>query len=128
MRKGFTLLEIIIAITLLGIISAVIIPNFTNASDKARLKSDIQSAQIVQSSIDLYNIEESGTITSTNFDDIVTELHNKKYLKQNTYNPQTKDAKFTISSNIIKVDITSNTNKEELYNELSEQEQYYIIK
>ncbi len=128
MKKGFTLLEIVIAVTLLGIISAVIIPNFTNSTDKARLKSDIQSAQVVQSAIDLYNIEQNDYINESNFDEVVLKLYDNKYLKHNKYSPQTKDSSFKILDSIIKVDISNTSNKDELYNELSEQEQYYIIK
>ncbi len=130
MKKGFTLLEIVIAVTLLSIISAVILPNFTNSTDRARLKSDIQSAQVVQSALDLYNIEQNDYINSGDFNSIVTKLSSSGYLKNSTYVPQTKNAQFKMdfTQKIIKVDISSTTNKEEVYNQLTEQEKYYVTK
>lgn len=130
MKKGFTLLEIVIAITLIGIISAIVLPNFTNTSDKARLKSDIQSAQIIQSALDLYNVEENDALSSGDFDTIVSELCDKNYLKQSEYEPQTNGAKFIIDfdKDIIKLDISSTPNCEELFEELSEQEKLYVTK
>ncbi len=130
MKKGFTLLEIVIAITLLSIITAIVLPSFTNSTDKARLKSDIQSAQIVQSALDLYNIEMSDYISSGTFDSVVTKLNTEGYLKNSTYSPQSKDAVFEINftQKIIKVNISSTPNNEELYNGLTEQEKYYVTK
>ncbi len=130
MKKGFTLLEIVIAVTLLSVISAVILPNFTNSTDKARLKSDIQSAQIVQSALDLYNIEQSDYINTDDFDSVVTKLSNSGYLKNSTYVTQTKDAKFEmdLAQRIIKINISSTPNNETIYNELTEQEKYYVTK
>ena len=40
-RKGFTLVEILIVVIILGILAAIVIPQFTNASEDAR-KSNMQ--------------------------------------------------------------------------------------
>ncbi len=130
MRKGFTLLEIVIAITLLSVISAIILPNFINSTDKARLKSDIHSAQIIQSAIDLYNIENNVSITSGSTSDVIQKLYDANYLKQPEYTPQTEGAEFVtdFNKNITKVNITNSSNAQEVYEELSEQEKFYVIK
>jgi general secretion pathway protein G len=55
-RKGFTLVEILIVVVILGILAAIVIPQFTNASTEAKeanLKSNLQS---VRSQIELYKI------------------------------------------------------------------------
>jgi prepilin-type N-terminal cleavage/methylation domain-containing protein len=41
-RKGFTLVEILIVVIILGILAAIVIPQFTNASEDAR-KSNMRS-------------------------------------------------------------------------------------
>ncbi|MFV0503637.1 MAG: prepilin-type N-terminal cleavage/methylation domain-containing protein [Lachnospirales bacterium] len=112
-RKGFTLLEVIIVITLISIIGAVVIPNFTNATVKTKLQSDIESAKILQSAIDLYNAQEPESISESTsidtFDKIVTELNSKEYIKQKKYVAQSSGAKFIYDStnNIVLVDVTS---------------------
>lgn len=55
-KKGFTLVEILIVVVILGILAAIVIPQFTNASEEARessLKSNLQS---LRSQIHLYKI------------------------------------------------------------------------
>jgi general secretion pathway protein G len=56
-NKGFTLVEILIVVIILGILAAIVIPQFTNASEDARasaLSSDLQS---LRSQIELYKIQ-----------------------------------------------------------------------
>ncbi|MHC4153437.1 MAG: type IV pilin protein [Planctomycetota bacterium] len=56
-KKGFTLVEILIVVVILGILAAIVIPQFTDASTEAkesRLLSDLQS---VRSQIELYKIQ-----------------------------------------------------------------------
>ena len=55
--KGFTLLELLIALAILAIIAAILIPNFFATTDRARLRSDIQSARVIQNAIELYRAE-----------------------------------------------------------------------
>jgi general secretion pathway protein G len=55
--KGFTLVEILIVVVILGILAAIVIPQFTGASTEAKeaaLMSDIQS---IRSQIELYKIQ-----------------------------------------------------------------------
>ena len=57
MRSGFTLVEILIVVIILGILAAIVIPQFTEASNDAResqLKSDLQT---VRSQLELYKVQ-----------------------------------------------------------------------
>ena len=42
--KGFTLVEILIVVVILGILAAIVIPQFTNASESAKASSLAQPA------------------------------------------------------------------------------------
>ena len=56
-NKGFTLVEILIVVIILGILAAIVIPQFTEASSEARqsrLDSDLQT---LRSQIELYKIQ-----------------------------------------------------------------------
>ena len=56
-RKGFTLVEILIVVIILGILAAIVIPQFTEASNDAResaLKSDLQT---LRSQLELYKVQ-----------------------------------------------------------------------
>lgn len=56
-NQGFTLVEILIVVIILGILAAIVIPQFTEASNDAResaLQSDLQT---VRSQLQLYRVQ-----------------------------------------------------------------------
>ena len=58
MRKGFTLIEILLVIIIIGIIAAVAIPSFTNMTTRnntAKAKADLRSLQVAVENYYLYN-------------------------------------------------------------------------
>jgi general secretion pathway protein G len=58
MRKsGFTLVEILIVVIILGILAAIVIPQFTNASQDARESSLMSQLQTLRSQIELYKLQ-----------------------------------------------------------------------
>lgn len=54
MAKGFTLVEILIVVVILGILAAIVIPQFTNASESAKASSVLTQLQTLRSQIELY--------------------------------------------------------------------------
>jgi len=56
-NKGFTLVEILIVVIILGILAAIIIPQFTEASNEARFSAVVSDLQTVRSQIELYKIQ-----------------------------------------------------------------------
>ena len=56
-NSGFTLVEILIVVIILGILAAIVIPQFTDASNEARLSSLQSDLQTVRSQIELYKIQ-----------------------------------------------------------------------
>ncbi|HEX8340828.1 MAG TPA: prepilin-type N-terminal cleavage/methylation domain-containing protein, partial [Tepidisphaeraceae bacterium] len=56
-RKGFTLVEILIVVIILGILAAIVIPQFTNASEDARKSSLTSQLQTIRSQVELYKLQ-----------------------------------------------------------------------
>jgi general secretion pathway protein G len=56
-KQGFTVMEIFIVILILGIIAAIIVPKFSQASSESRLEDLISDLQMVRSQIELYKIQ-----------------------------------------------------------------------
>jgi general secretion pathway protein G len=79
-NKGFTLVEILIVVIILGILAAIVIPQFTEASNDARESALASDLQTLRSQIELYKIQHldaypgeqaDGSIDATEF---VTDL------------------------------------------------------
>ncbi|MHC5062269.1 MAG: competence type IV pilus major pilin ComGC [Planctomycetota bacterium] len=56
-KAGFTLVEILIVVVILGILAAIVIPQFTQASTEARENSLKANLQTIRSQIELYKIQ-----------------------------------------------------------------------
>ena len=56
-KAGFTLVEILIVVVILGILAAIVIPQFTQASTEARENSLRANLQTIRSQIELYKIQ-----------------------------------------------------------------------
>lgn len=61
-NKGFTLVEILIVVVILGILAAIVIPQFSNASQEASINRVMSDLQTVRSQIQLYKIQHLGSI------------------------------------------------------------------
>ncbi len=56
-KSGFTLVEILIVVVILGILAAIVIPQFTDASTEAKTSSLASNLQTLRSQIELYKIQ-----------------------------------------------------------------------
>ena len=64
-RHGFTLIEILIVVVILGILAAIVIPQFTDAAAEAS-RSNLQTQlQTLRSQIELYNVQNPATAYGT---------------------------------------------------------------
>ena len=63
--KGFTLVEILIVVIILGILAAIVIPQFTQASTQARLSNLQTNLQTVRSQMLLYKTQHNEAYPTT---------------------------------------------------------------
>ena len=61
-KSGFTLVEILIVVVILGILAAVVIPQFSEASTEAKTSSLCTDLQTVRSQIELYKIQHNDVL------------------------------------------------------------------
>ena len=84
-KRAFTLVEILIVVVILGILAAIVIPQFTNASQEATVASVDSMLQTIRSQIELFRVKNSGVLPdlSANWDDLVLG----DYLQAEPMNP-----------------------------------------
>lgn len=90
-KKGFTLVEILIVVIILGILAAIVIPQFTEASNDARDSALVSDLQTLRSQIELYKIQHldnypgqaGADITTVAAADFVTDLTSKTNVEGN---------------------------------------------
>jgi general secretion pathway protein G len=78
-RSGFTLVELLIVVIILGILAAVVIPQFSSASMEARESALMTDLHALRNAIDLYRVQHNdvypGTIIgTTNWANLVTHM------------------------------------------------------
>jgi len=76
-EKGFTLVEILIVVVILGILAAIVIPQFTSASTEAKESSLTSDLQAVRSQIELYKIHHNDMLPGTQGENFVTAMTSK---------------------------------------------------
>jgi general secretion pathway protein G len=81
-KSGFTLVEILIVVIILGILAAIVIPQFTNASQDARKSSLVSQLQTLRSQIELFKLQHGDTLP-----DLVTNWN--PMTQTSTYNNNT---------------------------------------
>ena len=92
-RNAFTLIEILIVVVILGILAAVVVPQFTNAADDANDAATRSQLQTLRGQIELYRAQQTAepTFIANGWDD----LTDNNYLMLDPVNP------FTGSSTIV---------------------------
>jgi type II secretion system protein G len=86
-RKGFTLVEILIVVVILGILAAIVIPQFTNASEDAKDSAAKSQLQTIRNQIELYRVKHNGVTPPSLDSGDFTDLVGDDYLRAAPVNP-----------------------------------------
>jgi general secretion pathway protein G len=77
-KSGFTLVEILIVVVILGILAAIVIPQFSQASSDARVSSVKSNLQMLRSQVELYKIQHADAEPDANSIAAFTDCLTKK--------------------------------------------------
>lgn len=79
-KKGFTLIELIVVVAVLGILATIAIPRVTNITgDAERKTADLNAAQI-NNALERYYVEKSNYPNAADIDALLADSEFKKYI------------------------------------------------
>jgi len=96
-KRAFTLVEILIVVVILGILAAIVVPQFTNASTEAQAGNVATQLQTIRSQIELYRVRNNGDyppslVTGGAGDTAWLDLIGNDYMRAAPVNPRTNSA------------------------------------
>lgn len=116
MAKGFTLVEILIVVVILGILAAIVVPQFTNAANEARTGNIATQVSTIENQIELFAAQNNGSypdLATDGWGDTATAgtMIGDNYLKEIPVNP------FSGTSTIGAWPAGTNTNESVVYDD-----------
>lgn len=93
-KGGFTLVELMVVVTVIAILAAIAMPQFLSAADRARNAKETADIQIIKNATQLYMIDKNVDTPPT-----VENLYKEGYLTEHVKTP--KDKEYTITYEVV---------------------------
>ena len=89
MNKGFSIIELIVVLLISGLISSVVIPNYTKIQLAAKNHITKQFGHTLQLGLESYLLEHAQYPQQQNIETLIKTLHDQHYIKKKQTNPFT---------------------------------------
>lgn len=131
-EKGFTMIELIIVIAIMGILMAILAPSFIGMTSNAKASSDLRSVQTIQKQVSIYEAQSEKFAAGATVNDVLDALVNSQLLETSatvevssstTLKLQTKDAKLIFEGGILKIDATGTADTDKIFKELAKKDE-----
>ncbi|MGE3107919.1 MAG: type II secretion system protein [Phycisphaerales bacterium] len=108
-RKAFTLVEILIVVVILGILAAIVVPQFTSASQEAQAGNVATQLQTIRSQIELFRVKNNGNYPpsmiaggANAWDDLLPTAGggNAEYMRTAPVNPRTSSSSVVLGADL----------------------------
>ena len=86
MKKGFTLIELWVVVLIIGILSAVALPQYQKAVDRAKGTEALTTSKTLVDALNVYYLENGMYYSGNSFDNLSIEVPELKYFDIGTNN------------------------------------------